>query len=118
MVTFEDRGEISILKVTGNLDIEQAEDLENNINDKIHKGKKLFVIELGEVHSMSSSGIRVFIATMRQLNEIGGRMILTNPSIGVLSTLKLVQMRDVFEIINKAEDAVKILEGVGPSTAP
>jgi anti-sigma B factor antagonist len=109
MIEMESRGEIDVVRVKGNLDIEQALELENELNSHIDKERKLFIIDLGNVNYMSSSGIRVFIAIMRRLEPMKGRIVLANLSPGAMNILKLVQMRDVFEIINKVDDAVKVL---------
>ena len=67
MVEAEKRGDVVILKVSGRLEINQALEMEEVINTHINNSNKLFVFDLGDVHYLSSSGIRVFIATLRQL---------------------------------------------------
>ena len=109
MVDIEKRGDIAILKVSGRLEINQALELEETINTHINNGTKLFVFDLGDVHYLSSSGIRVFIATLRQLKDLKGRMILSNLSQNVIKTLKIVELDGLFEIIANVEDAVKLM---------
>lgn len=109
MVDAEKRGEVVILKVSGRLEINQALELEEVINTHINNGNKFFVFDLGDVHYLSSSGIRVFIATLRQLKDMNGRLILSNLSPNVVKTLKIVELDGLFEIINGVDDAVKIL---------
>lgn len=109
MVDTEKKGEIIILRVSGRLEINQALELEEVINTHINNGSKFFVFDLGDVHYLSSSGIRVFIATLRQLKDMSGRMILSNLSANVVKTLKIVELDGLFEIINGVDDAVKVL---------
>lgn len=110
MVDVEKRKEVVILKVSGRLEINQALELEEIINTNINNSNKLFVFDLGDVHYLSSSGIRVFIATLRQLKDIKGRMVLSNLSSNVIKTLKIVELDGLFEIINSTDEAVKILQ--------
>jgi anti-anti-sigma factor len=109
MVDTEKKGNIIILKVSGRLEINQALELEEVINTHINNGSKYFVFDLGDVHYLSSSGIRVFIATLRQLKDLEGRLILSNLSPNVIKTLKIVELDGLFEIINGVDDAVKVL---------
>jgi len=109
MVEAEKKGNVVVLKVSGRLEINQALELEESINNQINAGNKFMVFDLGEVHYLSSSGIRVFIATLRQLKDIEGRLILSNLSPNVVKTLKIVELDGLFEIINGVNDAVKIL---------
>ena len=109
MVDTEKKGNVIILKVSGRLEINQALELEEVINTHINNGSKYFVFDLGDVHYLSSSGIRVFIATLRQLKDLEGRLILSNLSPNVIKTLKIVELDGLFEIINGVDDAVKVL---------
>jgi anti-anti-sigma factor len=109
MVDVEERGEIVVLKVSGRLEINQALELEEIINTHINNQKTLFVFDLGDVHYLSSSGIRVFIATLRQLKDLKGRLVLSNLSSNVVKTLKIVELDGLFEIVGSIDDAVKAL---------
>lgn len=109
MVDIEKKGNVIILKVSGRLEINQALELEEIINTHINNGGKFFIFDLGEVHYLSSSGIRVFIATLRQLKDLSGRLILSNLSPNVIKTLKIVELDGLFEIINNVDDAVKVM---------
>ncbi len=110
MVDVTKKGDVVLLKVSGRLEINQALELEEIINNHINNGSKYFVFDLGDVHYLSSSGIRVFIATLRQLKDLKGRMILSNLSSNVIKTLKIVELDGLFEIINNADDAVKVMK--------
>lgn len=109
MVEIEKMGEVVVLKVSGRLEINQALEMEEVINTQINDSNKLFVFDLGDVHYLSSSGIRVFIATLRQLKDMSGRLILSNLSQNVIKTLKIVELDGLFEIISSVDDAVKIM---------
>jgi anti-anti-sigma factor len=110
MVDVEKFGSVVVLKVSGRLEINQALELEEIINTHINNGNKMFVFDLGDVHYLSSSGIRVFIATLRQLKDLKGRLVLSNLSANVIKTLKIVELDGLFEIINNVDDAVKVLK--------
>lgn len=110
MVDVKNRSGVLLLKVTGNLDITPAKEMEEIINHHIANGEKLFVIDLGDVQYLSSSGIRVFVATLRQLNKIKGRLVLSNLSETAVKTLRIVEMTGIFDIIHSVEDALKALK--------
>ncbi len=110
MLEVEKKKNVVVVKVSGRLEINQALELEDLINSNISNGAKFFVFDLGNVHYLSSSGIRVFIATLRQLKEMKGRMILANLSNNVIKTLKIVELDGLFEIFDNVDDAVKTIE--------
>jgi anti-anti-sigma factor len=110
MIKIEIKGELVVFNVAGNLDVLQAEELEKNLNSQIKNDKKYFVIDLWNINYMSSSGLRVFIATKRLLGPLKGRLLLSNPSSAVISTLELLQMKELFEIVNSTEEALKMLQ--------
>ncbi|MGC8765480.1 MAG: STAS domain-containing protein [Brevinematia bacterium] len=110
MLEVEKKKDVVIIKVSGRLEINQALELEDLINNHIANGSKFFVFDLGNVHYLSSSGIRVFIATLRQLKENKGRMVLANLSNNVIKTLKIVELDNLFEIIDDVDDAIKVFE--------
>lgn len=109
MVDVEKKDNVVVIRVSGRLEINQALELEETINTYINQGEKFLVFDLGDVHYLSSSGIRVFIATMRQLKENSGRMILANLTQNVHKTLKIVELDGLFEIMNSVDDAMKVL---------
>jgi len=109
MVDTEKKGDVVIFRISGRLEINQALELEEVINGHINKGNKFFVFDLGDVHYLSSSGIRVFIATLRQLKDSDGRLILANLSPNVIKTLKIVELDGLFEIMGSADDATKVM---------
>lgn len=109
MVETQKKGNVVILNISGRLEINQALELEETINNQINEGNKYMIFDLGDVHYLSSSGIRVFIATLRQLKDIEGRLILSNLSPNVVKTLKIVELDGLFEIINGVDDAMKVL---------
>ncbi len=110
MLEVEKNKDVVIIKVSGRLEINQALELEDLINNHISNGAKYFAFDLGNVHYLSSSGIRVFIATLRQLKELKGKMVLANLSNNVIKTLKIVELDSLFEIVDNLEDAVKVIE--------
>jgi anti-sigma B factor antagonist len=110
MIHLEKNNGISLLKISGNLEIKLSMELEEVINTQIAEGEKLFVIDLGDVQYLSSSGIRVFVATLRQLDKLNGRLALANISENAKKTMKLVDVASVFSIFRSVEDAFKALK--------
>ena len=110
MIHMEKTNGILLLKIQGNLEIKLSMELEEVINRQIAEGEKRIVVDLGEVKYLSSSGIRVFVATLRQLDEKGGRLALANLSENARKTLKIVEVMSVFSIFRSVEDALKALK--------
>lgn len=110
MIHMEKASGVLLLKIQGNLEIKLSMELEEVINRQIAEGEKRIVVDLGEVQYLSSSGLRVFVATLRQLDEKEGRFALANLSENARKTLKIVEVMTVFSIFRSVDDALKALK--------
>ncbi len=70
----EGKPEISIIYLKDRLDVHYSNEVEAEINKLIDQGKKKLIISLSDVEYLSSSGLRVFIAILRKLKDIGGQL--------------------------------------------
>lgn len=65
------QGAVCILALSGRLDTETATDLELAVQDLLGAGERHFVIDLAHIGYVSSAGLRVLLATAKQLD--GGK---------------------------------------------
>jgi len=105
-VILEESGNIAIFIIKGVLEIMQSLILEEKVEAYLRRPKPRLVFDLQGVTHLSSSGIRVFISTLRQINSVGGKLILCNLSPVVVRILETVELLDVAR--NK-EEAIKRL---------
>ena len=94
-----------IFYLNGRLDVLLSQKLETKVLENIEKGEYFLLFNLANVEYMSSSGLRVFISSMRKLKEKKGEIRLCNMSESVRKILKIVDLEGMFNIYNSEEEA-------------
>lgn len=95
-----------IIYLKDRLDVHYSSEVETEINKLIDQGKKKLVISLNEVEYLSSSGLRIFIAILRRLNEVKGQLRLIKLNETALKIFKIVELIDMFDIYDSEEEAI------------
>lgn len=99
---------IIILYLTGRLDVQNSIQIEKEINHIIQKEHNYhLLLNLEDVRYMSSSGIRIFVSTMRLLNGKNKKLKLCNLSNSVKKIFEVVELLDMFEVYDSEEEAIK-----------
>src|SRR5215471_16710888 len=91
-------GDVVILDLTGRLWILDLP-LRDLINDLLGQGKQHFVLNLGGVVYIDSSGLGQLIAIWTSIRNRGGHMALLNPTKRVQRLLEITRLTTVFEIL-------------------
>lgn len=103
----EKKGKWYVVHIEGRLDVMLSQQLESMVFEAIGKGELHVLFNLAKVEYMSSSGLRVFISTMRKVGEKQGEMRLCHMSDSVRKILKIVDLEGMFNIYPTEEEAVK-----------
>lgn len=109
-IKVEEKGPVIVFYLGGTLEIMNSLQLEKQIEDYLQKSYKFFIFDLSSVSHLSSSGIRVFVTTMRLLNDIEGKMLICNLSPIVHRMFVAIELMEIFEIVDTIDDAVKTIE--------
>ena len=80
----------------------QGETMEELLGD----GNARFVLDVGEVPMIDSSGIGVIVRSLTSAKQRGGSLKLVNPSKLAMQTLKIVGLLGLFEVYNDEAEAV------------
>jgi len=103
----EKKGDVLIIYLQGRLDVHKSLEVEQEINELIDKGEKKLLFNLKELIYLSSSGLRVFIATLRKLKEISGVLKISEIQNNVAKIFKIVEFDDIFEMYPSTDEALK-----------
>ncbi|MCP4133514.1 MAG: STAS domain-containing protein [bacterium] len=99
---------IIILYLRGRLDVHVSPELENEINSILTNEPNCHLLfDLTEVDYMSSSGLRIFVSTMRILNESRRELKLCKMNETVREIFKVIDTIDMFDIYPTEEEALK-----------
>ena len=67
-------GDVKVVAIKGDLDTTTAPDAEAYLKDAVEHGARKLVLNLQKLDYTSSAGLRVFLATAKQVQAAGGTM--------------------------------------------
>ena len=82
-------GEQLVLGITGRLDGQWSDHLENFVDERLRSGHLDIVFDMAGVSFLSSAGIRVIVGVHKKLAAIEGRLVLRNLTQQVRQVLAL-----------------------------
>lgn len=89
---------ITILAIEGRLDSVTADSLENEINSQIESGNRKILLNFYGVFYISSGGVRVLLASAKELRTDGDRFGLCCVTGDVYKVLNLAGFTSLFSI--------------------
>lgn len=106
-IEIRSRGEVRLIKLTGRLTLGDAVDrLRATLDDLAGTGAHRYVLDLGGVGMLDSSGIGLLVQYLTNTKQQGGSLKLLNPSPFSLKTLKMIGLLKLFEVFEDQEAAV------------
>ena len=88
-ITDRDEGEVKVVELEGNIDTNTSPTVQDHLTVLINKGSSKILINFEKINYISSAGLRILLATAKQLRANQGDLRLCNLNQGV---------QDVFEI--------------------
>ena len=102
----DQRGDVIAVHITGSVDGHTAEDLQRVLSGEVEAGHHSLVADFGEVDYMSSAGLRVLLATLKQTRSRGGDLRLAGPNPEVRKVLDLSGFTAILRVFDTVDDAV------------
>ncbi|MEW6236299.1 MAG: STAS domain-containing protein [Candidatus Omnitrophota bacterium] len=106
----DDRGDITILRVKGELDFENTVWLRGEFHDLLKQDRIRIVLDLSEVEIISSYTVGVFVAFARELREREGDLKFFNLRGRVLQTFRATRIDHILQVFEEEEKALKAFE--------
>ena len=104
-----DRGDVAVLALHGDIDLNTAPSLRLALMEAIDAGKRI-VVDLEGVDFIDSAGLGVLLGGHERANGAGGELVLVATGRNVLRVLELTGLTRVFEL--HASPAAALGEGV------
>lgn len=100
-------GNVIIIYLEGRLEVNVSADIETEVNALMEKHPASHILfDLRSVEHMSSSGIRLFVATSRLLKERKCRLVICGMNDAVKKIFSIVELMDLFEIHENEDKAL------------
>lgn len=104
-------GNVKILALDGRLDAYSSNEVERSINTLIDGGCVQIVVNFDGVDYISSSGLRVMLASLKRLKKAQGDLILACLKPYVKEVFDIAGFTQLFEICDREEEAVRSCSG-------
>ena len=97
-----------IIRTAGRIDAYSAKTLEDCLKKAIDGGDRSILVSLKDTDYISSGGLRVFLATLKELRKSGGSLKLCCLSPGVLKIFKLAGFTTIVSIFGTEQEALAV----------
>lgn len=95
-------GDSLIVAINGEIDHHNAVKIRQDIDAEIYSARpKRFVFDLSRVNFMDSSGLGLILGRFSSVREVGGELIVKNPTRSVMKILKLAGAERILKIENE-----------------
>jgi anti-sigma B factor antagonist len=100
---------IQVITISGRIDVISAKDLEIFLDNALDKNSRM-IFDLSETEYISSSGLRVFLATLKTLNKKNGEMKLASLQPVIRNILDISGLSNIFSIHHNLKEAMDSFE--------
>jgi len=102
---------VNVIEVKGKLEGGPgASEFQDMVASKIDEGSKKFVVDLGDVKYVNSTGIGILIRAYTTLKNSDGDMKLADISDKVQGVLSITKLDTIFDYFDTVNDAVRSFE--------
>ena len=105
-ISREERNDLLILHIEGEIDVYNAYELRNEINQAIEKKYFDLIIDLKNVSYIDSSGLGVLVSGVKSLMNNQGSLKLVDLNEKIRSLTKLTGLEKFFEIYDNIDEAI------------
>jgi anti-sigma B factor antagonist len=105
-IIIEQQHRVTIVRPTGFVDAETASTLAEALNGQLQAGNLSQVVDLGQLDYMSSAGLRVLLAVLKEARRQGGDLRLANAQAEVRQLLAMSGFSKLIQIYPTLAEAV------------
>lgn len=98
--------QVAIISIEGEVDLYNAKELKDILDDKMRKNQYEIVVNLEKVPFMDSSGIGTLVTAMYKLKKYHGNLKVCSVHGSVAKVFKLTGMESHLEVFDTEENAV------------
>src|SRR5258708_23870810 len=106
-IEVRNQADVRIIKLRGRLNLGDSVDrMRQTFDDLMAAGAVRFVVDLGEVPMVDSSGIGLLVRCLTVAKQSAGSLKLLAPSTFAVQTLRMTGLLNLFEVFDDVEQAV------------
>lgn len=101
---------IALLKITGEIIVENRHILKEAIKEELNNDKINFVLDFSEMKYIDSAGLGILVIQNKKVQEAGGKIKVANLSKDIKSLFSLTHLDKAFELFNSVDEAMNSFE--------
>jgi anti-sigma B factor antagonist len=106
-IEHEGKDGVTVVYFFGKMDTRTSPDAEKYVNRLIDDGDNNILMNFEELDFISSTGLRVILATGKKLTASEGKLTLCSPNITVNDVLKMSGFNRMFEVFKTEPEALE-----------
>ena len=99
--------DVHMLKLTGKLTIDTAQDFFTHMESLITTGNKKFLLQLSDLSFIDSTGLGTIIRISKRINEAGNQLRFSNLQPKILKMIELTRLDSILAIYKTQEEALR-----------
>lgn len=108
--TSRTENECTVLELKGKMiENESYDDLAVFVDEQLAQGKRKFIIDLGGLRLINSSGINLLVALIKKINEHSAQVVFTRVPEKVSELLNIIRLNAVLSVQNSIADGIQFL---------
>ncbi|UCH89590.1 MAG: STAS domain-containing protein [Thermoplasmata archaeon] len=107
---FKTKRDLGLVIVKGKIDANTALDLESRLNSIISDKKFKLIIDMKDVDFISSAGLRVLLAGLKETKKNDGELVLVGLQPQVKEVFDITGFTSLFKCCSNVKDAEKMLK--------
>jgi len=110
VITAHSKGSASFIAIGGRLDATSSPAAFKALEQSISQGTSAIVLDLSGLTYTSSSGLRAFLAALKQMRKENREMLIARPNPRVLEVFTIAGFDRIFPIYDTVDEAVGAVE--------
>jgi len=98
---------VTVVYFIGKMDTGTSPDAEKYVNQLIEAGANNILMNFGELDFISSTGLRLILATGKKMTGSSGKLSICSPNITVNDVLKMSGFNRMFEVFDTEDEALQ-----------
>jgi len=111
-------GDITVLAVTGEVDVYTAPQLRHAAVQALADGARRMIVDLNGVDFLDSTGLGVLVGMLKRLRAVDGALALVCRQARILKIFRITGLTRVFDIFPEVAAAAASLAGESPDAVP
>lgn len=105
-ISVTDIGPVKVFRLDGNLDTNTSSEAQEHLSHQINEGATKVLVNLEKVDFVSSAGLRVLLATAKQLGTVGGALRISDLNETVKEVFEISGFSTILDVFSTETEAL------------